>query len=146
MDKTDTGIIEILQKDGRASNASIARAVGISEGTVRRRLKRLIDGRYFHIVAVIDPSRMGYHSEGLIGIQVDPDKIDQVADELARLDEVNWVTATTGAYDVFAWATFESAEALGVFLRTQVGKITGVRRSETFVSLDVKKRAYGVAV
>ena len=146
MDELDTKIIEILQQDGRASNAGIARTVGVSEGTVRRRLKRLIQDEYIRVVAMTDPVKMGYNSEGLIGIQVDPDKIDQVADELSKLDEVNWVTATTGAYDIFAWATFQSAEALGIFLRTQAGKIPGVRRTETFVSLDVRKRGYGVAI
>ena len=40
MDELDTKIIAMLQEDGRASNAGIARRVGVSEGTVRRRLKR----------------------------------------------------------------------------------------------------------
>jgi Lrp/AsnC family transcriptional regulator for asnA, asnC and gidA len=88
---------------------------------------------------------MGYVSEGLIGLQADLDKIDSVADELAKLEEVSWVTITTGAYDIFAWATLESAEALGIFLRTRVATIPGVRRTETFVNLAVKKRGYGVA-
>ena len=145
MDELDTKIIEILQSDGRASNAGIARTVGVSEGTVRRRLKRLIQDEYIRVVAMTDPAKMGYVSEGLIGLQADLDKIDSVADELAKLDEVSWVTITTGAYDIFAWATLQSAEALGIFLRTRVATIPGVRRTETFVNLAVKKRGYGVA-
>ena len=42
MDELDRKIIALLQVDGRSSNAKIARAVGVSEGTVRRRLRRLI--------------------------------------------------------------------------------------------------------
>jgi Lrp/AsnC family transcriptional regulator for asnA, asnC and gidA len=145
MDELDTRIIEILQNDGRASNAGIARTVGVSEGTVRRRLKRLIQDEYIRVVAMTDPAKMGYVSEGLIGLQADLDKIDSVADELAKLEEVSWVTITTGAYDIFAWATLQSAEALGIFLRTRVATIPGVRRTETFVNLAVKKRGYGVA-
>ena len=144
MDELDTRIIEILQNDGRASNAGIARTVGVSEGTVRRRLKRLIQDEYIRVVAMTDPAKMGYVSEGLIGLQADLDKIDSVADELAKLEEVSWVTITTGAYDIFAWATLQSAEALGIFLRTRVATIPGVRRTETFVNLAVKKRGYGV--
>ncbi len=41
MDELDRGIIELLQLDGRASNAKVAREVGVSEATVRRRLSRL---------------------------------------------------------------------------------------------------------
>ena len=58
---------------------------------MRRRLKRLIQDEYIRVVAMTDPVKMGYNSEGLIGIQVDPDKIDQVAEELSELDEVTWV-------------------------------------------------------
>ncbi|MBM3945232.1 MAG: Lrp/AsnC family transcriptional regulator, partial [SAR202 cluster bacterium] len=97
-------------------------------------------------VALPDPAKVGYHSEALIGIQVDPDKTDQVAEGLAALREINWVTVTAGRYDIFAWAALPSSEALGVFLRTKVGTIPGVRRSETFINLANKKRAYGVAV
>ena len=42
MDESDREIIAILQSNGRASNAWIARRIGVSEGTVRRRLKKLI--------------------------------------------------------------------------------------------------------
>ena len=146
MDELDTKIITMLQKDGRASNAGIAREVGVSEGTVRRRLKRLIQEEYIKVVALPDPVKMGYESEALIGVQVDPDKVDQVASGLASLEEIKWVTATTGSYDIFAWATLTNAEALGIFLRTKVGIIAGVRRTETFVSLSLNKRGYSVII
>jgi Lrp/AsnC family transcriptional regulator for asnA, asnC and gidA len=144
MDELDARIIAMLQEDGRASNAGIARSVGVSEGTVRRRLKRLIDEEYIHVVAMLNPGKMGYASEALIGVQVDPDKIDQVADELADLEEVSWVAVTTGSYDIFAWATLQSAETLGVFLRTKIGTVQGVRRTETFVNLSVRKRGHSL--
>lgn len=146
MDELDTKLITLLQEDGRASNAGIARKVGVSEGTVRRRLRRLIQDEYIRVVALLDPGRMGYASEALIGVQVDPDKVDQVSEDLTQLEEVNWVAITTGAYDIFAWATLHSSESLGIFLRTKVGTIPGVRRTETFVNLSMKKRGYGVAI
>jgi Lrp/AsnC family transcriptional regulator for asnA, asnC and gidA len=146
MDEFDARIIALLQEDGRASNAKIARAVGVSEGTVRRRLKRLIQEEYIRVVALLDPVRMGYAAEALIGVQVDPDKVDQVSEDLAELSEVNLVAITTGSFDIFAWATLASSEALGIFLRTKVGTIPGVRRTETFVNLSVRKRGYGIAI
>ncbi len=146
MDELDTKIISLLQEDGRASNAGIAREVGVSEGTVRRRLKQLIQEEFIRVVALLDPGKMGYASEALVGVRVDPDKIDQVAERLAALEEVNWVAETTGSFDIFAWATLESSATLSIFLRTKVGTIPGVRRTETFVNLVVKKRWYGAAV
>ena len=146
MDELDSKIIEILQKDGRASNAGIAREVDVSEGTVRRRLKRLVHEEFISVVALPDPSKMGYAAQALVGVQVDPDKVDQVADKISEFSEVEWVKVTTGSYDVFAWATLTSSEALGIFLRTKVGTVPGVRRTETFVNLDNKRRSTGAVV
>ncbi len=146
MDELDRKIIALLESNGRASNARIARDVGVSEGTVRRRLKRLIQERIINVVALPDPRKLGYESEALIGVQVDPDKVDQVADRLASLVHTRWVAVTTGTNDVFAWVTLPTAEALGHFLRDQVGAIPGVRRTETFVNLAVMKREYGIPV
>jgi Lrp/AsnC family transcriptional regulator for asnA, asnC and gidA len=140
VDRLDTSIIDILQGDGRASNAGIARRVGVSEGTVRRRLKRLIQDEFIQVVALPDPAKMGLHSEALVGLQVDADRLDGVAQDLSGLTEVTWVAMTTGQYDVFAWVSVESAEALGILLRTKIGAIPGVRRSETFVSLAARLR------
>ena len=140
MDKLDTSIIDILQSDGRASNAGISRRVGVSEGTVRRRLKRLIQDEFIQVVALPDPAKMGLHSEALVGLQVDADRLDMVAGDLSGLKEVTWVAMTTGQYDIFAWVSVESSEALGILLRTKIGAIPGVRRSETFVSLAARLR------
>ena len=146
MDETDRSIVGILETSGRASNATIARRVGVSEGTVRRRLKHLIEKKAITITAIPDPKWMGYDSEALIGVQVDPDKIDEVASKLSSLSNTRWVAITTGSYDVFAWATVIDAQALGAFLREEVGTITGVRRTETFVNLSVVKRQCGIPV
>ena len=135
-DKLDRKIISILREDGRASNAAIARKVGVSEGTVRRRLKNLVQEEYIQVVALPDAAKMGNSSQALLGVQVDPDKVDIVADAIKSLPEVTWVAVTTGSYDIFAWATLSSAEALGKFLRAKVGTVPGVRRTETFVNLD----------
>ena len=84
MDELDRKIIQILQENGRASNARIARDVGVSEGTVRRRLQSLLQEGIIKVVALPDPEVLGYNTEALVGIQVDPDKIDEVARQLAR--------------------------------------------------------------
>ena len=57
IDKIDCRMIELLQKDGRISNTEIAKQIGISEGTVRTRLNRLIKEEYIQIVAVSNPMK-----------------------------------------------------------------------------------------
>ena len=144
MDELDKSIISQLEKDGRASNAFIARESGVSEGTVRRRLQKLIDDEIINVVALPDPSKLGYDSEALIGIQIDPDQVENAANKVAKLDHTRWVAMTTGTYDVFVWVTLPNPEALGRFIRIEIGAIEGVRRTETFVNLQVMKRQFGI--
>tara|TARA_B100001123_G_scaffold143145_1_gene166371 strand:+ start:47 stop:529 length:483 start_codon:yes stop_codon:yes gene_type:complete len=146
VDELDREIIAILQSNGRASNARIARRIGVSEGTVRRRLKKLIADGVIDIVAVVDAERLGYDTEALVGVQVDPDKVMEVAANLGELPESNWVAITTGTYDVFMWVTLQSADQLGAFLREKLGIVSGVRRTETFVRLSLPKKAANVEI
>ena len=82
----------------------------------------------------------------MVGLQTGPGKSEEVADAIASLDEAQYVAITTGAYDIFIWAGLESAESLGTFLRTKIGTIEGVQRTETFVNLAIKKRTYGLVL
>ena len=147
MDRLDVQIISRLQEDGNATNANIARSIlpsPVSEETVRRRLKRLMQDGYMKIVAIPDPQKMGYESQVIIGLQVDADKVDDVADALSEMDEVSWVSVTTGSFDIFGWATVKSFDQLSEFLRTRVGRIEGVKKMETFLTLESKKREHGI--
>ena len=146
MDELDNRIISLLQVDGRASNARIARDVGVSEGTVRRRLRNLIKGDTIKVIAVPNLEQMGYGTAALIGIQTSPGKVDEVADAISELEEAHYVAITTGAWDIFTWVGLESTEKLGEFIRGKVGPITGVTRTETFVNLAIKKRTYGLVL
>ena len=146
VDELDRRMIQLLQRNGRASNARVAREVGVSEGTVRRRLKRLLEEDIIKVVAFPDPEMFGYGTEALVGVQVDPDKTNEVAASLAVLQETSWVSVTTGAFDIFTWVTLPSSVELGTFLNTKVRTVPGVRRTETFVNLQIPKRNYGLAV
>ena len=142
MDELDRKIIGILQLDGRASNAKIARQLGVSEGTIRRRLKRLIEDEAIQVLALPEPAKLGYTTEAIVALQVDPGKIEDVAIELAKAPEVLSVSVTTGAFDIFAWVAVPSSEKLHRFILGVLGSIPGVKRSETFVTMSVKKRTF----
>ena len=144
MDRLDIRLVALLQKDGTSTNAGIARQVGVSEETVRRRLKRLMQDDYIKVIAVPDARKIGYETQVLIGLQVDAAKVDSVADALAEMHQVSWISVTTGSYDIFVWATLKSSDALSEFLRKGVGQIHGVRKMETFMSLGFRKQEYGL--
>ena len=146
MDELDRKIIEILQTDGRAAHAYMARALRCSEGTVRRRLNKLIEDKIIRVVAIAEPEQLGYHTSAFIGLQIDPARVESVADTLADLPETEHVAITTGSYDIFLWVNLASSEALASFLHHKVGTVEGVRQTETFVSLETRKRSMGPAI
>lgn len=141
MDDLDLKIIAQLQLDGRKGNAGIARALGVAEGTVRRRWDRLVRDDAVRVVAVPNLDRLGYTTTALIGLQTDPGKAEGVAAALSQLDAVHYVSVTTGPYDVFVWVALESTEALHDFVNRQIGDMEGVLHSVSFVNLNIKKRA-----
>jgi Lrp/AsnC family transcriptional regulator for asnA, asnC and gidA len=140
MDKLNKNIIEILKSDGRIPNAEIARNLGVSEGTVRRRIKIMIEEKILNVYAAPDPKKTGYNEEALIGIQVDPNKLDQVGDSIAEHEYTTWVSRTTGGFDIFTWVTLPDSKELTNFLTYFLGNLDGVNKTETFISLDVLKR------
>ena len=131
----DKKIIELLEVDGRTSNAFIAKEIGVSEGTIRRRLVKLLSGDYLHVNAVANLTKIGLDSQAIVGIKADADKVEQIVETLSQFQEVKWLTETAGQYDVFCWVALSTPSDLGKFLRDKLGGIAGLQRSETFVSL-----------
>ena len=82
----------------------------------------------------------GYTAEALIGIQVDPNKLDEVGNAISNHEYTTWVSRTTGGYDIFTWVTIPDSKELTNFLTYYLGNLEGVNKTETFISLEVLKR------
>ena len=132
MDDLDLKIIEILRHDGRVSNAGIARAAEVSEGTVRRRLKRMIDENLIEVRIVLK----GMKARTIVGVHAEPQQLDSVLNKVSSLDGVTYACVTTGRYDILLWAEAESAELLGQLITKTICAIPGVQRTETHVVLS----------
>lgn len=141
LDRIDHQIISLLQDDGRMPNLEIARQLGVTEGTIRKRLERLLSGGIIKVTAVPDVSQLGYKVETIIGIQAAPNRANEIGTALARMPEVVYVGYTTGAYDLVIRAVFGSNEELLSFLTSRVSVIQGVTRTETSHVLKSFKRA-----
>ena len=140
LDDVSKRIIEQLQQDGRRSYAAIGKAVGLSEAAVRQRVQRLVDGGVMQIVAVTDPMTLGFHRQTMIGIKCAGD-LEQVADHLAGMDEIDYVVITSGAYDLLIEVVCEDDDHLLEILR-QVRTVPTVTSTETFVYLKLRKQTY----
>jgi Lrp/AsnC family transcriptional regulator for asnA, asnC and gidA len=134
-------IIEELQRDGRRSYAALAKTVGLSEAAVRQRVQRLIDAGVMQVVAVTDPLQIGFTRQAMIGLRVSGDLL-VVADQLAEIDEVDYVVVTAGSFDILLEVVCEDDDHLLRLLSERIRILPGVRDTETFVYLKLAKQTY----
>src|SRR6201986_4174393 len=139
-DDVSKQIIEQLQADGRRSYAAIGKNVGLSEAAVRQRVQRLQEAGVMQIVAVTDPLRLGFRRQAMIGLKCDGD-LEVVADQLAALEEIDYVVITAGSFDLLLEVVCEGEDHLLEIL-SQVRGVPSVRSTETLVYLKLRKQTY----
>jgi Lrp/AsnC family transcriptional regulator for asnA, asnC and gidA len=145
LDEVSKAIIEQLQQDGRRSYAAIGKVVGLSEAAVRQRVQRLIEAGVMQVVAVTDPLELGFARQAMVGVRV-TGPLDRVADEIAALDEVDYVVITAGTYDLLVEVVCESDEHLLELLSDRIRTLDGVVATETFMYLRLRKQTYSWGV
>jgi Lrp/AsnC family transcriptional regulator, regulator for asnA, asnC and gidA len=140
LDDVAKRIIEQLQQDGRRTYATIGRAVGLSEAAVRQRVQRLLDAGVMQIVAVTDPLQLGFPRQAMIGVRTTGD-LEQIADRLAELDEVDYVVITAGSFDLVTEVVCRNDDHLLETLQ-RMRAVDGVMAAEAFVYLKLCKQTY----
>ena len=121
--------------------AQLAPRVGLSEAATRQRVNKLLDRGVMEIVAVTDPTRLGLRHQSLVGVNVDA-HVRNVAADLAKIDDIDYVVVTAGRYDIIAEVfTADATEFLHV-VNDQIRPITGIRNLEILTYLDLVKQTY----
>jgi Lrp/AsnC family transcriptional regulator, regulator for asnA, asnC and gidA len=141
VDDIDKAIIEQLQEDGRRPYTRIATRVGLSEAAVRQRVQRLIETGVMQIVAVTDPTSVGFLRQAMIGMKVTGD-VMAAADALAAMPEVEYVVVTAGATDLLVEVVVEDDDRLLELLNTKIRRLDGVQITETLIYLHIHKESY----
>ena len=139
LDRLDCKLIRVLQTDGRMPNNAIAQKLGISEYTVRRRLKRLLDDGIIRIVAVAKPIDLGFEIAGNLKIHIDLKKTERVLQNLKKIDSLIYVALTTGGTDVDADFIVRSLKEFHDLIYNQLSKIDGILSTETSLLVDLVK-------
>ena len=139
LDATDIKLIEELQEDARQSNRILARKVGVSEGTIRRRIKELRSRDLVGITAVPNYRNLGFEFICIMGLEVELDELEEAGKKLANCPNVYYLSTVTGHYDLIAILLFHKANDLNDFVRETISTMPGVLRTETFVSMNIVK-------
>jgi Lrp/AsnC family transcriptional regulator for asnA, asnC and gidA len=139
LDDTDNAIIELLRADGRMPYRAIAREVGVTESTVRARVRRLEESDTMRVVAVTDIEAAGFTMLLAVGVQVENRSPEQVAREMAAIPEVFSVNVVVGAHDVEILVVAEDQAALTQLITGRLAEVAGVRRLTPALAVDVLK-------
>lgn len=142
LDELDRGIIACLQEDGRRPFREIARELGVSEGTIRSRMRRLVDSEALRVVAIADPFHLGYRVLAFVLVSVEAGANEQVIEALVDLPEVTYVSACTGRFDVYIQVVCRDHDHLYELLAETIPGIGGIVRTETFTELKMYKVSY----
>lgn len=141
LDEVGKRIVELLQTDGRRSYASIAAEVELSEAAVRQRVQKLVDAGVMDIVAVTDPTQLGFLRQAMIGMRIVGD-MTTAAEMLADMPEVDYVVTTAGSFDIIAEVVCADDDELLELLNNRIRTLPGVQHTETFVYLKLNKQHY----
>jgi Lrp/AsnC family transcriptional regulator, regulator for asnA, asnC and gidA len=141
LDDISKALIYALQQDGRRPYSAIAEEVGISEGAVRQRVQRMVSTGVMQIVAVTDPTELGFGREAMIGISCSGDSL-QVAEKLKQIAEIDYVVLTAGRFDIVIEVVCEDDSQLLDILNTRIRSLPGVYLAETLVYLKTLKQQY----
>jgi Lrp/AsnC family transcriptional regulator for asnA, asnC and gidA len=142
LDNTDRAIVGRLQYNGRMPFTDIAAELGISEGSVRRRVKKLMDVGGLQIVGVIEPHLLDWQAAAMIGVTVQSGQVDAVADQIRDCPEVSYLFMASGRFDLFVEVFCRDRDHLVSFLTDQLQQIPGVGQTETFMMLKLYKLSY----
>ena len=139
LDAVDRQLIDILARDARVSNRKIATDLGVTEGTVRGRIKRLQQERLIAFTAITslgieDPTKLAF-----IGIQADIQNVQAIARQIADLPTVNAVIITMGRFTILAVVLFGELDQLHEVASNQILAIPGVHHIETSIAVKTLK-------
>ena len=142
-DKTDVKIVNILLEDGRMPASEIARRIGdISERAVRYRIERMVDTNIIQISAVAKPQAFGLTTIADVWMEVESDRILDVAKKMAQFDNVSYVACGIGESDVSIQVVARDTAEIYQFITEVVRKVPGVRKTTTSIVPLIIKDVY----
>jgi DNA-binding Lrp family transcriptional regulator len=145
LDRLDQGIVDRLARDARVSNRAIAADLGVTEGTIRTRIKRLQNEGLIQFTVVTDFRMAGSPNLCMLGIDADPSHVSDLARNLSAIPELTCVIVLLGRYSLLAMGLFTNIEQLNDLVTDRIRPLPGVQRVQTSISVHNLKYEAGIA-
>lgn len=143
IDKIDVKIVNLLLEDGRMPASEIARRLGeVSERAVRYRIDRMADEGVIRVSAIVSPQAFGLTTYADVWLEVESDKILEVANKMAEFQNVSYVACGIGETDVSIQVVAKDTAEVYRFVTEVVRKVPGVRKTTTSIVPIILKDVY----
>lgn len=134
IDKIDLKIVNLLVENGRMPASEIARRIGsVSERAVRYRIERMISENVIQISAVARPEALSLPIRADVWLEVESDRIREVAQKMTEYENVTYVACSIGETDVSIQVVAKDTAEVYRFVTETVRKVPGVRRTTTSI-------------
>jgi Lrp/AsnC family transcriptional regulator for asnA, asnC and gidA len=138
VDEKDLKIIQMLVENARIPKTKIAKMLDVTEAAVRKRISNLEKREeILGYRAIVNYKKVGI-SASLTGVDVEPDKLWSVVEELKNLEEVKSLWLTTGDHTIMAEIIAKSVRELSE-LHEKIERIEGVKRVCPSIVTDILK-------
>lgn len=142
-DKTDIKIVNLLLEDGRMSASEMSRRMGdISERAIRYRIDRMIEEGVIQISAVVNPEALGLNIKADVWLEVEADKVLEVAKKMAAFENVTYVACSIGQNDISIQVVAKDTSEVYYFVTEVIRKVPGVRKTTTSIVPIILKDVY----
>jgi len=141
VDELDYKIIDLMKVNGRITYKDISTRLDIPEATARYRVQRLLNAEIIQIEVWANPRLLGTPHTSIINISVDSSRINYVAEQLAKLEEVQFVSVVAGRYNIAAEVKVASQEELLAFF-DRLNSINGIIGYDVQLILKLLKSHY----
>lgn len=144
LDDLDRQLITQLSRDARVSNRKIAAELGVTEGTVRGRIKRLQQDGLITFTAVTGLQLEAKSRLAFITVQANANDVRGVARKISEMPMINGVMITMGQFNILAICLFNDLDRLVDIASDKILALPGVHHVET--SIAVKTFKYNTRV
>jgi Lrp/AsnC family transcriptional regulator for asnA, asnC and gidA len=129
VDELDLKILEFLQENGSLPFTEIARKLKLNESTVRKRVATLQkEGVIRKFTVIVEPSKIGFGTVAIVGVDVDPPKLLEVAEKLCKIPEAKYVATSTGDHMIMTEIWARDGKELSRIISEKIGTIEGVKK------------------
>jgi Lrp/AsnC family transcriptional regulator for asnA, asnC and gidA len=141
LDDLDRSIIELLKKNGRITYKEVSDRVNIPEATARYRVQRLLNSDLMQLETWVNPKQMRPPQAAIINLTVENSRVNAVAEELAKFEEVQFLSIVAGLHNIVVNVSFDTQEELRRFFE-KLGTIRGIIQYDTQIVTRLVKAHY----